>query len=134
MYFRVYHIFLSRTLHRTPHPYPLPIFHFSHRPFSHHVPHTMTSTIISLIFLTPHSHYRSPGYDVMEWLSHHLCLTDQVELVHMASLLCKYGYIYPISDTIGLNVKDDGTLYRFQVRFNSRLQFTYLLTVLILNY
>lgn len=33
----------------------------------------------------------------------------------MANQLCQYGYFFPVSDTKNLTVKDDSSLYRFQV-------------------
>lgn len=35
--------------------------------------------------------------------------------MHLASLLCQYGYLFPVTDTKSLQVRDDGSLYRFQV-------------------
>ena len=37
------------------------------------------------------------------------------EAIHLGSLVAAHGYIFPISDHV-LTLKDDGTLYRFQVR------------------
>lgn len=45
-----------------------------------------------------------------------LHLEEATEALHLASLLCHYGYFFPITDSKNLNVKDDGSLYRFQVR------------------
>lgn len=36
------------------------------------------------------------------------------EAIHLGSLVAANGYIFPISDHV-LTLKDDGTLYRFQV-------------------
>lgn len=36
------------------------------------------------------------------------------EAIHLGSLIAAHGYIFPISDHV-LTLKDDGTLYRFQV-------------------
>lgn len=38
------------------------------------------------------------------------------EAIHLGSLIAAHGYIFPISDHV-LTLKDDGTLYRFQVRW-----------------
>lgn len=38
-----------------------------------------------------------------------------VEALHIGNLLCQYGYFFPVSDTKNLVVKDDSSLYRFQV-------------------
>lgn len=45
-----------------------------------------------------------------------LCaLMSTAEAIHLGSLVAAHGYIFPISDHV-LTLKDDGTLYRFQVR------------------
>ncbi|KAK2157006.1 hypothetical protein LSH36_201g07000 [Paralvinella palmiformis] len=44
-----------------------------------------------------------------------LDIEDGTEALHLATLLCCYGYFFPVTDTKTLSVKDDGTLYRFQV-------------------
>ena len=38
-----------------------------------------------------------------------------VEAVHVANLLCQFGYYFPVSEQKNLLVKDDSSLYRFQV-------------------
>ena len=38
-----------------------------------------------------------------------------VEAVHLANLLCQFGYYFPVSEQKNLLVKDDSSLYRFQV-------------------
>ncbi len=52
---------------------------------------------------------------MIEWLIDRLNIEDGTEALHFASLLCQYGYFFPVTDTKNLTVKDDGTLYRFQV-------------------
>lgn len=42
-------------------------------------------------------------------------LPPPAEAIHLGSLIAAHGYIFPISDHV-LTLKDDGTLYRFQVR------------------
>jgi hypothetical protein len=37
------------------------------------------------------------------------------EAVHIGNQLCQYGYLFPVSDSKNLVVKDDSSLYRFQV-------------------
>ena len=56
------------------------------------------------------------GYDLVEWLIDRFQIEDSLEALHLASLLCQHGYFFPVTETKNLNVKDDGTLYRFQVR------------------
>lgn len=43
-----------------------------------------------------------------------LFLGSSAEAIHLGSLVAAHGYIFPISDHV-LTLKDDGTLYRFQV-------------------
>lgn len=43
-----------------------------------------------------------------------------VEAVHIANQLCQYGYFFPVNDSKTLTVKDDSSLYRFQVLFYIR--------------
>ena len=43
-----------------------------------------------------------------------LCLA--VEAVHLANLLCQFGYYFPVNEQKNLLVKDDSSLYRFQVK------------------
>lgn len=38
------------------------------------------------------------------------------EAVHIANMLCQYGYFFPVNDSKTLTLKDDSSLYRFQVR------------------
>ncbi len=45
-----------------------------------------------------------------------LQIEESTELLHLASLLCQSGYFFPVADSKSLVVKDDGGLYRFQVR------------------
>jgi len=55
------------------------------------------------------------GYDLIEWLMDRLCIEDSpVEAVHVANLLCQFGYYFPVSEQKNLLVKDDSSLYRFQ--------------------
>ena len=39
-----------------------------------------------------------------------------MEAVHLANLLCQFGYYFPVNELKNLMVKDDSSLYRFQVR------------------
>lgn len=44
------------------------------------------------------------------------------EALNIANQMCQYGYFFPVSDSKNLVVKDDSSLYRFQVSINySRL-------------
>ncbi|XP_071962294.1 regulator of G-protein signaling 6-like isoform X1 [Antedon mediterranea] len=54
------------------------------------------------------------GYDFIEWLMERLGTQDCTESLHLANLLCQYGYIFPVQEMKTLVVRDDGTLYRFQ--------------------
>jgi len=54
------------------------------------------------------------GYDLIEWLMDRLSIEDSLEAVHLANLLCQFGYYFPIGELKNLLVKDDSSLYRFQ--------------------
>lgn len=54
------------------------------------------------------------GYDLIEWLMERLTIEDSLEAVHLANLLCQFGYYFPIGELKNLLVKDDSSLYRFQ--------------------
>ncbi len=43
-----------------------------------------------------------------------------VEAVHLANLLCQFGYYFPVNELKNLIVKDDSSLYRFQVNDGTR--------------
>ena len=94
------------------------------------------------------------GYDLIEWLMDRLCIEDSrkllltqnntelelevstvsmfvaVEAVHLANLLCQFGYYFPVSEQKNLLVKDDSSLYRFQVAVQSQF---YVLTFISLG-
>ncbi|XP_071108132.1 regulator of G-protein signaling 7-like isoform X2 [Haliotis cracherodii] len=59
------------------------------------------------------------GYDLITWLRHHLNISEEDvgEALHLAQLLCQYGYFFPITDNKNLVVKGDISLYRFQCPF-----------------
>ncbi|XP_074647639.1 regulator of G-protein signaling 7-like [Tubulanus polymorphus] len=54
------------------------------------------------------------GYDLVEWLIEKMQMLDSTEAVHMANLFCQYGYIFPVTESRNIFVKDDNSLYRFQ--------------------
>lgn len=66
---------------------------------------------------------------MIQWLAVRLKISDEdhVEAVKMAILLCHYGYIFPVGDLRNLTVKEDASLYRFQVSMSSSIaeQFGY---------
>ncbi|KAK7508075.1 hypothetical protein BaRGS_00001040 [Batillaria attramentaria] len=53
------------------------------------------------------------GEDMIMWLRRHLNCCEE-EAQHLATLFCHYGYIFPVTDTRVLTVRDDTSLYRFQ--------------------
>jgi len=57
------------------------------------------------------------GYDLIEWLMDRLSIEDSLEAVHLANLLCQFGYYFPINELKNLLVKDDSSLYRFQTPY-----------------
>uniref|UniRef100_W5KVD3 Regulator of G protein signaling 7a n=1 Tax=Astyanax mexicanus TaxID=7994 RepID=W5KVD3_ASTMX len=56
------------------------------------------------------------GSDIVQWLVKNLNIEDQVEALHMGTLMAAHGYFFPISDHV-LTLKDDGTFYRFQTPY-----------------
>ncbi|TRZ04476.1 hypothetical protein DNTS_027547 [Danionella cerebrum] len=56
------------------------------------------------------------GTDIVQWMQKNLNIEDQVEALHLGSLLAAHGYFFPISDHV-LTLKDDGTFYRFQTPY-----------------
>ncbi len=40
-----------------------------------------------------------------------------MEAVHLANLLCQFGYYFPVNELKNLIVKDDSSLYRFQTPY-----------------
>lgn len=44
-------------------------------------------------------------------------LFPAAEAIHLANLLCQYGYFFPVGESRSLIVKDDSSLYRFQVSY-----------------
>lgn len=53
-----------------------------------------------------------------------------MEAVNLANQLCHYGYFFPVSDWKNLEVKDDGSLYRFQVLLLDNALYTYVIIFL----
>ncbi|KAM6951903.1 regulator of G-protein signaling 7 isoform 1-T1 [Aplochiton taeniatus] len=56
------------------------------------------------------------GSDIVQWMMRNLCIEDQVEALHLGTLMAAHGYFFPISDHV-LMLKDDGTFYRFQTPY-----------------
>ncbi|XP_038670048.1 regulator of G-protein signaling 7 isoform X2 [Scyliorhinus canicula] len=56
------------------------------------------------------------GTDIVQWLLKNLNIEDQVEALHLGTLMAAHGYFFPISDHV-LTLKDDGTFYRFQTPY-----------------
>uniref|UniRef100_A0A4W3J721 Regulator of G protein signaling 7a n=1 Tax=Callorhinchus milii TaxID=7868 RepID=A0A4W3J721_CALMI len=56
------------------------------------------------------------GADIVQWLMKNLSIEDQVEALHVGTLMAAHGYFFPISDHV-LMLKDDGTFYRFQTPY-----------------
>ena len=55
------------------------------------------------------------GSDLIVWIREKLGIEDPDEASHLGTLVCQYGYIFPVSDgTKSWTIKEDGTLYRFQ--------------------
>uniref|UniRef100_A0A4W4H6X8 Regulator of G protein signaling 7b n=1 Tax=Electrophorus electricus TaxID=8005 RepID=A0A4W4H6X8_ELEEL len=56
------------------------------------------------------------GSHIVQWLMKNLNIEDQVEALHLGTLMAAHGYFFPISDHV-LVLKDDGTFYRFQTPY-----------------
>uniref|UniRef100_A0A6Q2YCP3 Regulator of G protein signaling 7 n=1 Tax=Esox lucius TaxID=8010 RepID=A0A6Q2YCP3_ESOLU len=56
------------------------------------------------------------GSDIVQWMIRNLNIEDQVEALHLGTLMAAHGYFFPISDHV-LTLKDDGTFYRFQTPY-----------------
>ncbi|XP_050548111.1 regulator of G-protein signaling 7 isoform X1 [Daktulosphaira vitifoliae] len=56
------------------------------------------------------------GCDLIQWIMNNLDVDDQVEALYLANLLASHGYLFPIDDHF-LNVKNDGSYYRFQTPY-----------------
>uniref|UniRef100_A0A3Q0RET8 Regulator of G protein signaling 7 n=1 Tax=Amphilophus citrinellus TaxID=61819 RepID=A0A3Q0RET8_AMPCI len=56
------------------------------------------------------------GSDIVQWMMKNLDIEDQVEALHLGTLMAAHGYFFPISDHV-LSLKDDGTFYRFQTPY-----------------
>ncbi|KAF4106232.1 hypothetical protein G5714_012222 [Onychostoma macrolepis] len=56
------------------------------------------------------------GSDIVQWMQKNLNIEDQVEALHLGTLMAAHGYFFPISDHV-LTLKDDGTFYRFQTPY-----------------
>ncbi|KAF2363837.1 G-protein gamma-like domain [Trinorchestia longiramus] len=54
------------------------------------------------------------GYELVEWLMERLDIEDSTEAIHLANLLCQFGYFFPVGEARSLIVKEDSSLYRFQ--------------------
>lgn len=64
------------------------------------------------------------GTDLIQWISSRLKIGEEehMEALQLAILLCHNGYIFPIADWRNLTVKEDASLYRFQVTHLSPVQ------------
>ena len=56
------------------------------------------------------------GQDLISWMLVNLDLSDSAEALMLANRMAASGYFFPIDDHV-LQVKNDNTYYRFQVRF-----------------
>ncbi|KAJ4949338.1 hypothetical protein JOQ06_020853, partial [Pogonophryne albipinna] len=60
--------------------------------------------------------YETKGSEIVQWMIKNLDIEDQVEALHLGTLMAAHGYFFPISDHV-LTLKDDGTFYRFQTPY-----------------
>ena len=58
------------------------------------------------------------GQDLIQWLVNNLDLSEPSEALMLANRMAECGYLFPIGDNDHvLQVKNDGTYYRFQVSY-----------------
>ncbi|CAF0877532.1 unnamed protein product [Adineta ricciae] len=57
------------------------------------------------------------GNDVTEWIMQKLGVKDSVEALHLASLLCYYGYFFHVTTNGAVQIKEDNELFRFQAPY-----------------
>uniref|UniRef100_A0AC35TPS6 RGS domain-containing protein n=1 Tax=Rhabditophanes sp. KR3021 TaxID=114890 RepID=A0AC35TPS6_9BILA len=82
----------------------------------------LSLTILRTAPLKTHKYFRIAvpqaltGQTLVQLLHDTLRLDDNIEALHLASLLLQYGYIFPVIEQ-SMNVKDDNTLYRIQLPY-----------------
>ncbi|UJR23707.1 hypothetical protein I4U23_026688 [Adineta vaga] len=57
------------------------------------------------------------GNDVTEWIMQKLGVKDSIEALHLASLLCYYGYFFHVTTNGAVQIKEDNELFRFQAPY-----------------
>lgn len=57
------------------------------------------------------------GADCISWLQSNLQFCHEREAIHLASLFCSHGYLFPIDDHVMVVRNDNNTLYRFQTAY-----------------
>ena len=84
--------------------------------------HTSTGVPVKSqkLFLTTISNAFT-GEELIEWMIKNLDMQETDEAVHLATMLCKFGYFFSVSANNSNNntytVKEDGELYRFQAPY-----------------
>ncbi|XP_034935564.1 regulator of G-protein signaling 9 isoform X2 [Chelonus insularis] len=56
------------------------------------------------------------GCELIAWLIERFTM-EHTEALYLANQICQYGYFFPVNDSKNLTVKDDSSLYRFQVPY-----------------
>ena len=57
------------------------------------------------------------GENLIIWMIKNLDIKETEEALHLANMLCKYGYFFQVTGNNNSGIKEDGELYRFQAPY-----------------
>jgi len=57
------------------------------------------------------------GEELIDWMMKNLKIKEPEEALHLATMLCKFGYFFHVTANGSIVVKQDGELYRFQAPY-----------------
>lgn len=61
--------------------------------------------------------FRLIGENLIIWMIKNLDIKETEEALHLANMLCKYGYFFQVTGNNNSGIKEDGELYRFQAPY-----------------